>query len=62
MTKSGRFSRRQNRISFAKSFLGSRFDPKLRRSADPQGGVFCERFRQSDLTFGPDDFFQSFPR
>ena len=43
-----------------KSFLGSRLDPELRRSADPQGGVFRERFGQPDLAFRPDDFFQLF--
>ena len=60
MTKSGRFSRRQNRISFAKasSVLGSTQNcagPPTRRVV-----CFASGSDKSDLTFGPDDFFQLF--
>ena len=60
MTKSGRFSRRQNRISFAKasSVLGS--TQNCAGPPDSQSGVLRERLGEPDFAFRSDDFFQLF--
>ena len=60
MTKSGRFSRRQKRISSAKACFVARLDPKLRRTADAQGGVFRDRLVKTHFAFFAHDLLQFF--
>ena len=58
MTKSGRFSSPAKADQFRKRVLVPRFDPKLRRTAHAQSGVFRERLVKPDVAFFADDRFQ----
>ena len=60
MTKSGRFSRRQNRISSANASSVARLDPELRRPANAQRGVFRQRLVKPHVAFFADNLLQLF--